>query len=37
MERDHLNNLVEIHSRCIPTKFEVNLDDGFGEEVENVN
>ena len=29
-------NLVETHPRYIATKFEVNLADGFGEEVENV-
>ena len=28
---------VDTHPRYIATKFEVNLDDGFGEEVENVN
>jgi len=30
-------NLVDTHPRYIATKFEANLDDGFGEEVENVN
>ena len=30
-------NLVETHPRYIATKFEVNLDDGFGEEVKSVN
>ena len=30
-------NLVETHPRHTPTKFEVNLADGFGEEVKNVN
>ena len=30
-------NLVETHPRHIPTKFEVDLASGFGEEVENVN
>mgnify|MGYP000668791049 FL=1 len=30
-------NIVEIHLRHTPTKFEVNLADGFGEEVKNVN
>ena len=30
-------NLVETHPRHIPTKFQVNLANGFWEEVENVN
>ena len=30
-------HLVETHQRHIPTKFEVNLADGFREEVKNVN
>ena len=30
-------NLVGIHQRHIPIKFEVNLADHFGEEVKNVN
>ena len=30
-------NLLETHPRHTPTKFEVNLADHFGEEVENVN
>ena len=30
-------NLVETYPRHTPTKFEVNLADGLGEEVKNLN
>ena len=30
-------NFIETHPRYIATKFEVNLANGFGEEVKNVN
>ena len=30
-------NLVGTYWRQIPTKFEVNLAEGFGDEIENVN
>ena len=29
--------LVQTHPRHTPTNLEVNLDGGFGDEVENVN
>ena len=31
------SNIVETHLTHTPTKFEVNLANGFGEEVKNVN